>query len=146
MNITLLITAPAAANLNLAAQLLMGSALLVGMFLARRKLFRAHAICQSLVVLINLIPIAIYMLPIFGRGVLPTLPGTLEDRFYAVSTIHAALGLVAEVLGLYIILSAGTKLLPQALRRASIPISARFTAVKAAITWRARSSSLVESL
>jgi plastocyanin/uncharacterized membrane protein YozB (DUF420 family) len=106
----------AAANLNLAAQLLMGSALVIGMFLARRKLFRAHAVCQSLVVLINLIPIAIYMLPVFGRGVLPTLPGSLGDRFYLVSTIHASLGLVAEVFGLYIILSAGTKLLPQALR------------------------------
>jgi plastocyanin len=116
MNIILISNAPAAANLNLAAQLLMGSALVVGMFLARRKFFRAHAVCQSLVVLINLIPIAIYMLPVFGRGVLLTLPGTLCDRFYLVSTIHAALGLVAEVFGLYIILSAGTKFLPQALR------------------------------
>jgi plastocyanin/uncharacterized membrane protein YozB (DUF420 family) len=116
MNITLLINAPTAANLNLAAQLLMGSALLVGMFLARRKLFRAHAVCQSVVVLINLIPIGIYMLPVFGRGVMPTLPGTLGDRFYLVSTIHAALGTLAEVFGIYIILSAGTKLLPQALR------------------------------
>jgi hypothetical protein len=107
MNITLLINAPAVANLNLAAQLLMGSALLVGMFLARRKLFRAHAVCQSVVVLINLIPIAIYMLPVFGRGVLPTLPATLGDRFYLVSTIHAALGLLAEVFGLFIIVSAG---------------------------------------
>jgi len=115
-NIILISNAPASANLNLAAQLLMGSALVVGMFLARRKLFRAHAVCQSLVVLINLIPIAIYMLPVFGRGVLPTLPGSLGDRFYLVSTIHAALGLVAEVFGLYIILSAGTKLLPQTLR------------------------------
>ena len=116
MNIILLSNAPMAANLNLAAQLLMGAALLVGMALARRKLFRAHAVCQSLVVLLNLIPITIYMLPVFRRGVLPTLPGTLGDRFYAVSTIHSALGLVAEVFGLYIILNAGTKLLPQALR------------------------------
>ena len=116
MNFILTINAPVAANLNLAAQLLMGSALVVGMFLARRKLFRAHAVCQSLVVLLNLIPITSYMLPVFRRGVLPTLPGTLGDRFYAVSTIHSALGLVAEVFGLYIILNAGTKLLPQALR------------------------------
>jgi plastocyanin len=116
MNIIWISNAPHAANLNLAAQLLMGSSLLVGMFLARRKLFRAHAVCQSLVVLINLIPIATYMLPVFGRGVLPALPGSLGDRFYLVSTIHAALGLVAEVFGIYIILSAGTKLLPQALR------------------------------
>lgn len=116
MNITLLFNAPAAANLNLAAQLLMGLALVVGMFLARRRLFRAHAVCQSLVVIVNLIPIAIHMLPVFGRGVLPALSGALGDRFYLVSTIHAALGLVAEVFGLYIILGAGTKFLPRALR------------------------------
>jgi plastocyanin len=116
MNIILVINAPAAANMNLAAQLLMGFALVVGMFLARRKLFRAHAVCQSLVVLINPIPIAIYMLPVFGRGVLHELPGKLGERFYAVSTAHAALGLAAEIFGLYIILSAGTKFLPQALR------------------------------
>jgi len=116
MSVNLLINAPAAANLNLAAQLLMGSALMAGMFLARRKLFRAHALCQSVIVLINLIPIAIYMLPVFGRGVLPALPGSLGDRFYLVSTVHAAFGMLAEVFGLYIILSAGTKLLPQALR------------------------------
>jgi plastocyanin len=116
MNTFWISNAPGAAKWNLAAQLLMGSILLVGMFLARRKLFRAHAVCQSLVVLINLIPIAIYMLPVFGRGVMPALPGSLSDRFYLVSTIHAALGLMAEVFGLYIILSAGTKLLPQALR------------------------------
>jgi plastocyanin len=116
MSTILIGNVPMAANLNLAAQLLMGLALVAGMFLARRKLFRAHAICQSLVVLLNLIPIAIYMLPVFRRGVLPTLPGTLGDRFYAVSTIHATLGLVAEVFGLYILLNAGTKFLPQALR------------------------------
>ena len=36
-----------AADLNLIVQLLMGVALLLGMILARRRHYRAHAICQG---------------------------------------------------------------------------------------------------
>ncbi len=101
---------------NLAAQLLMGLALLIGMMLARREKFRAHGICQAAVVLLNLIPIASFMVPAFRSGVAPGLPQSLGDRYYAVATAHAALGAIAEVLGIYIILVAGTKLLPPGLR------------------------------
>ena len=108
--------APPRAALNLAAQLLMGAALLAGMALARRKRFRAHAVCQSAVLLLNLIPILGYMLPVFRRAVLTEVPARLGDPFYAWPTAHAALGTAAELLGLYIVLRAGTNLLPQALR------------------------------
>lgn len=103
-------------TVNLSVQLLMGLALLVGMVLARRKLFRAHGICQTAVVLLNLIPIASFMLPAFRTAVAPMLPAGLNERFYAVATIHAGLGITAEALGIYIVLVAGTKLLPTALR------------------------------
>ena len=117
MTIFLGIDAPPTSTANLVAQLLMGAALLVGMMLARRKRFRAHGICQSAVMLLNLIPIALFMLPVFRRGVMPSLSAkTLADPFFAFSTAHAALGTLAELLGLYIILRAGTNLLPQALR------------------------------
>ncbi|HEX8068711.1 MAG TPA: DUF420 domain-containing protein [Pyrinomonadaceae bacterium] len=109
-------SAPSPANLNLAAQVAMGLALLAGMLLARSKRYRAHAICQSAVVLLNLIPILGYMLPVFRRGVLPGVPAHLGSSFYAWPTAHAALGVVAELLALYIILRAGTNLLPEALR------------------------------
>jgi plastocyanin/uncharacterized membrane protein YozB (DUF420 family) len=107
---------PFASNVNLAVQLLMGTALLIGMGLARRKRFRAHAICQSAVVLLNFIPIFIFMAPVFHRGVQPALPAGLSDSFFLFPTVHATLATVAELLGLYIILRAGTNLLPQALR------------------------------
>lgn len=110
------IDAPSAANANLTAQILMGAALVAGAVLARRKRFRAHAACQSAVVLLNLVPVTLYMLPVFRRGVWPGLPAGLGDPFHAVSTAHAVFGGAAEVLGLYIILRAGTNLLPEALR------------------------------
>jgi len=103
-------------DINLLLQIAMGIALLIGMSLAKKKMFRAHGICQSAVVLLNLVAIGFFMLPVFKRGVVSKIPASLGDSFYAVATAHAALGSIAEILGLYIILRAGTNLLPEALR------------------------------
>jgi plastocyanin len=104
------------ADLNLVMQIAMGIALLGGMLLARRKHYRAHKYCQSTVLLLNLPLIAFIMLPSFRTQVEPQLPGSLGNTFYAVATIHAAIGAIAQVLGLYIILVAGTNLVPRRLR------------------------------
>src|SRR6266566_703500 len=69
---------------NLILQLAMGLALLIGMFLARKKMFRAHGICQSAVVILNLAAISFFMLPVFKRAVASKIPGSLGDSFYAV--------------------------------------------------------------
>lgn len=103
-------------KINLIAQLLMGAALLAGMVLARHKHFRAHAICQSAVVLLNLIPIFYFMAPVFHRAVQPGLPRHLNDSFFSVPTVHATLGAIAEVFGIYIILVAGARIVPERLR------------------------------
>jgi plastocyanin len=97
-------------------ELLMGATLLFGMLLARAKRFRAHGICQSVVVMLNLGPIIAFMVPQFRTAVVPGLPAHLSDRFHAVTTAHAVLGGTAEILGLYIVLAAGTNLLPRVLR------------------------------
>ncbi len=47
---------------------------------------------------------------------LPQLPAGLGDRYYGLATVHAALGAAAELLGIYIVVVAGTKLLPERLR------------------------------
>lgn len=104
------------ADINLVIQLLMGIALLLGMGLARRGHYRAHAICQGSVMLFNLVMITLIMLPSFRLGVLPGLPGELGKPYYSVATLHASLGAIAQLLGLYIVLRAGTRLLPQFLR------------------------------
>jgi hypothetical protein len=55
--------APFAADLNLVVQVAMGTALLVGAFFARHRRYRAHAICQTTVLLLNLVMIAAVMWP-----------------------------------------------------------------------------------
>ena len=104
------------ADFNLVAHIAMGLALLLGMVLARRKRYRAHKYCQSSVLLLNLPLIAFIMFPSFRQQVQPQLPGSLGDSYYAVATLHAVAGTVAQLLGLYILLVAGTKLLPRRLR------------------------------
>ena len=104
------------ADLNLTVQLAMGAALIFGAFLARAKRFVAHAVCQTAVLVLNLVMICFWMLPSFLWHVLPRLPRRFGKRFYAVATIHGVLGVAAEILGLYIVLAAGTKIVPKTWR------------------------------
>src|SRR5262245_41874799 len=108
--------APLAANLALAIELVMGFALLYGMRLARQRRYRAHAICQSTVVLLNLVVIGFVMVPSFRSQVAPVIPRRLHDSYFAIATAHATMGVIAELFAIYILLVAGTNLLPPRLR------------------------------
>jgi plastocyanin/uncharacterized membrane protein YozB (DUF420 family) len=116
-----------AADLNIVAQILMGLMLLGGMVLARAGRFRAHAVCQSTVVLLNLIPIGLFMAPAFRGEIAPGLPDRVGQLSYALPAAHATLGGIAEILALYILLSAGTRLLPRALRFTNYKVWMRST-------------------
>ncbi|HEV7514491.1 MAG TPA: hypothetical protein VGO27_22550 [Candidatus Acidoferrum sp.] len=108
--------APFCANLTLLLELVMGVGLLAGALLACLKRFRQHAWCQSVIVLVNLLLIVVAMLPSFRVHVAPRIPLKLAKAYYAVAAAHAALGTLAEVGGLYILLAVGTNLLPPRLR------------------------------
>jgi uncharacterized membrane protein YozB (DUF420 family) len=104
------------ADLNLIVQLLMGVALVIGAVLAKQRRYRAHGICQTTVLLLNLLMIALVMWPSFQQQVMPSLSKVLHKRYYEVAAFHAVLGMTAELLGLYIVIVAGTNVLPQWLR------------------------------
>jgi hypothetical protein len=84
--------APPYANLILLLEIAMGVGLLIGAFLARMRKFRVHAWCQSAIVLLNLavIVLVLVMIPSFGT--------------------------ITEIAGLYILLAAGTSVLPEKFR------------------------------
>jgi plastocyanin len=94
------------ADLNLLVQIGMGVALLAGARLARLRRFRAHGRCQATVMALNLIMIALVMVPSFRRQVSPHLNKTASDLYYALPVVHAGLGTIAELLGLYVVLVA----------------------------------------
>jgi uncharacterized membrane protein YozB (DUF420 family) len=104
------------ANLNLISQFAMGVALIGGGLLARAKRYTAHGICQASVLILNLTTIAFVMWPSFYSQVMPALPRHLTDRYYGVATAHGIVGAIAELFGLYIVLAAGTRILPLSLR------------------------------
>jgi len=108
--------APPYANLTLLLEIAMGVGLLIGTFLARRRRFRLHAWCQSVIVLLNLAVIVLVMNPSFRLQVIPKIPLKLGKAYYALATTHAALGTIAEIAGLYILLAAGTSVLPDRFR------------------------------
>jgi uncharacterized membrane protein YozB (DUF420 family) len=108
-----------AADVNFVVQLAMGGALSVGVILARKKRYRAHGACQTTVLLLNVWMIALTMWPSFREQVVPRIPKALERSYYAIATIHVLLGTSAELLGIYIALVAGTKLVPPSLRFAN---------------------------
>ena len=108
--------APWQTDLTLVIEVTMGMALLAGTILVRRGHYRAHALCQSAVVLLNLVVIGFTMAPSFYIQVAPKIPQSLRKSYYAIAAGHAALGVTAELMGLYVIVAAGTRVLPDRLR------------------------------
>jgi uncharacterized membrane protein YozB (DUF420 family) len=56
------------------------------------------------------------MVPSFHVHVSPKIPLKLGKAYYALATAHGALGSVTEIAGLYILLAAGTNVLPHNFR------------------------------
>jgi uncharacterized membrane protein YozB (DUF420 family) len=56
------------------------------------------------------------MIPSFRIRVLPGIPAKLGKAYFALAAVHATLGTVTEIAGLYILLSAGTSVLPERMR------------------------------
>lgn len=50
---------------------------------------------------------------VFQQQVRPALPKVFHKWYYAAAAIHALLGAAAELLGLYIVIVAGTSVLPE---------------------------------
>jgi hypothetical protein len=108
--------ASAYADVTLLLEIGMGVGLLIGALLARRQRYQGHAWCQSVIVLLNLGVVVFTMIPSFRVHVSPKIPLKLGKAYYALATAHAALGSMTEITGLYILLAAGTNVLPDKLR------------------------------
>ncbi len=104
------------ADFNLVVQFVMGATLIAGAYLAKQKRYKAHGVCQTTVLLLNLLMIGLVMWPSFQQQVKPALSKVVHKWYYEVAIIHAVLGITAELLGLYIVIVAGTNVLPRWLR------------------------------
>lgn len=87
----------------------------IGWQLAVRKRYEAHRWVQTSAVILNTMAILFTMISSFLIHILPGIPAKLNQGDYAVTTVHALVGLVGMVLGVFIVLR-GNKLVPKALR------------------------------
>jgi uncharacterized membrane protein YozB (DUF420 family) len=90
--------------------------LIVGMFVVRRGHIRAHMYIQSSMVLVNIPIVLTWMVPEYTQYVLPGIPHDIGQQFYWVPTLMLVAGIAAEALGVFILLVAGTKWIPERLR------------------------------
>ena len=106
------------ADLNLLVQLGLGLLLLAGFLLARRGRFAAHGLCQASTFVLTLVMTAIWMAPAYhanwGSGIF-----RMSTPVTAAAAAHVATGTLALLLGLWVVLVAGTPVVPRALRFAN---------------------------
>jgi hypothetical protein len=100
-------------------ELAMGLALGLGAILARMGRYRAHAWCQAAVVLLNLGVVTTSMVPVFHRQVAVALSAGSLSTHYLLAAVHGAVGAMAELFAVYVLLVAGTSLVPHRLRFAA---------------------------
>jgi uncharacterized membrane protein YozB (DUF420 family) len=89
--------------------------LLAGLVLARRSRYAMHGMCQSIALVAALGMTAIWMLPAYRDNYGPAI-FALGNRVSVVAAVHVVTGTIALSLGLYVVLVAGTPIIPRALR------------------------------
>ena len=102
---------------DLSLILILFSALLftIGWRLAVRKKFKIHRWIQTSAVILNTLVVLVVMIASFIIYILPGIPGKLLEGTYGVTTVHAFIGALGLLLGVFVVLRANG-LLPKRLR------------------------------
>lgn len=103
------------ADISLVLSLLAAVLLTIGWRLAVRRRYEAHRWVQTAAACLNAVLVLAWMVRSFVVYILPGIPGSFGKGSYAISTVHAAVGVLGLVLGLLVVLR-GNELVPQALR------------------------------
>jgi len=107
--------APFGTKASLIAMVLAAVLFTIGWRLAVHKRFEAHRWVQTAAVCLNAVPVLAWMIRFFVLYVLPEIPARLGQRSYAVTTVHALVGVVGLTLGVFVDLR-GNELVPARLR------------------------------
>jgi uncharacterized membrane protein YozB (DUF420 family) len=107
--------APFISDLTLILILLTAILFTIGWQLARRKNFEAHRWVQTSSASLNAVVVLVVMIRSFVVHILPGIPGKLLQGDYAVTTVHALVGAIGLLLGIFVVLRANG-LVPKSLR------------------------------
>lgn len=103
------------ADLALILVLLSSTMFTVGWQLAVHKHYEIHRWVQTSAAIINSSAVLVIMVGSFWGFVLPTLPAKIGETVTQVTTVHAIIGAVTFLLGVFVVLRAN-KLVPRAWR------------------------------
>jgi uncharacterized membrane protein YozB (DUF420 family) len=107
--------APLISDLSLILILLTAIMFTIGWQLARQKKYETHRWVQTVAACLNAIVVLGVMIRSFVVHILPGVPGKLLEGDYGVTTVHAIVGMIALLFGLFVVLRAN-KLVPKGLR------------------------------
>jgi uncharacterized membrane protein YozB (DUF420 family) len=116
------------ADVSLVVSLLAAALFTVGWRLAARKRFEAHRWVQTGAACLNAVLVLAWMVRSFVLYILPGIPGGFGHGSYAVSTVHAVVGALGMVLGLFVALR-GNELVPRSLRFSNYKLFMRWSYV-----------------
>jgi putative membrane protein len=94
------------ADFSLVVMIVAAILLTIGWRLAVARRYEAHRWVQTGAVILNAIPVAFWMIRSFFKYIAPDLPGALDKGSYLLTTIHAVVGAIGVVVGVYIVIRA----------------------------------------
>ena len=94
------------ADFSLVVMVVAAILLTVGWRLAVGRRYEAHRWVQTVAVCLNAVPVAFWMIRSFVKYVAPDLPGVLNQGSYLLTTIHAVVGAIGMVVGVYVVVRA----------------------------------------
>ena len=107
--------APFLSDLTLVLICLTAVLFTIGWQLARHKRYEAHRWVQTTTATLNAVVVLVVMVNSYLTNILPGLPARLLEDDYGITTVHAVVGLMGLLLGIFVVLRANG-LVPNALR------------------------------
>ena len=92
------------ADLTLVLSIVAAVLFTIGVVFAKRGKLEAHGRMQTAAVCLNAVLVLFWMVRSLVVYILPEIPAKLGQYMYAVTTNHAAVGLVGMLLGVFIVL------------------------------------------
>jgi uncharacterized membrane protein YozB (DUF420 family) len=117
-------TAGLGADLSLVLMVLAAVLFTIGVVLIHRKNTAAHRWVQTAAACLNAVLVLAWMIRSLVVNIIPDIPSKLGQSSYAVTTIHAVVGAVGLVLGLFVVLRANG-LVPKSLQFANYKLYMR---------------------
>jgi uncharacterized membrane protein YozB (DUF420 family) len=102
--------APLYSDLSLLLILLAAGLFTCGWRLAARRQYESHRWVQTAAATLNALVVLSVMIASFVKHILPGVPGKLLEGSYGVTTVHAMVGAIGLILGIFVVVRANRRI------------------------------------